>query len=114
MKKTMIALVLAASSIVSAQAADIARGKQLVDTKGCAACHGADLNSPTAPNYPRLAGQHKDYLEHALKAYKRGTKVLNGRANPTMGGMAAQLTDDEIPDVAAYIASLKGSLVLEK
>ena len=49
---------------MSAQAADIAAGKALVEKGGCVACHGKDLNAPISPDYPKLAGQHPDYLYH--------------------------------------------------
>ncbi|MEW6318247.1 MAG: c-type cytochrome, partial [Pseudomonadota bacterium] len=58
------ALMLAAT--VSAQAADIEKGKQLVEKGACVACHGAGLNAPISPDYPKLAGQHGDYIYHAL------------------------------------------------
>ena len=68
--------------------------------KGCAACHGQDGNSANA-EYPRLAGQHRDYLAKVLRDYKSGA-----RKNPIMGGMTAALTKDDIDNVAAYYGSL--------
>ncbi len=53
------------------------------------------------PEYPRLAGQHRDYLAKALRDYKSGA-----RKNPIMGGMTAALTKEEIDNVAAYYSSL--------
>eukprot|EP01030_Chromulinospumella_sphaerica_P007980 gene7980-7808_t len=76
----------------------------------CFACHGKDFNSPIDPTYPKLAGQHKDYLEHALTAYKRGD-AANGRNNAIMGGQVKALSDQDIRDIAAYLHSLPGSLV---
>ncbi len=85
----------------SAQAAgDPVAGQK--KAQACAACHGADGNS-TVPLYPKLAGQYRDYLEHALKAYKTGE-----RKNPIMVGMAASLSDQDIADLAAWYASQKG------
>lgn len=89
-------------------------GKALTAKYNCAACHGADFNSPTDPSYPRLAGQHADYLEHALTAYKRGGDGPNGRGNAIMGGMAKPLAHNDIADIAAYLSSLHGSLVKVK
>lgn len=66
----------------------------------CAACHGADGNSPVA-DYPKLAGQHATYLVSTLKAYRDGT-----RANAIMQGMAGALTDNDIADLAAYYSGL--------
>jgi cytochrome c553 len=71
----------------------------------CAACHGADGNSPTAM-FPKLAGQEEDYLYHSLKAYKSGK-----RKNPIMGAQASNLSDLDMKDLAAYFAAQKGLVV---
>jgi cytochrome c553 len=56
-------------------------------TKGaCASCHGADYAKPIDPAYPKIAGQHGDYLYAALKAYKTEGQSRHGRANAIMGG----------------------------
>jgi cytochrome c553 len=89
----------------AATAADEEAGKS--KTKTCAACHGADGNSPTAPDIPRLGGQHYDYLVAALQGYKSGA-----RKNPIMNPLAANLSPRDIQDVAAYFSSQKG-LVLK-
>jgi cytochrome c553 len=68
----------------------------------CQACHGAD-GKGTNPIYPILAGQHADYMEHALKAYRDGS-----RKNAVMSGIAAPLSDQDIADLAAYYASMEG------
>lgn len=62
----------------------------------CAACHGADGNSPSSA-YPKLAGQHASYLASTLAAYRDGSRV-----NAIMQGMAAALSDEDISDLAAY------------
>lgn len=85
-------------------------GKALTAKYNCAACHGADFNSPVDPSYPRLAGQHADYLEHALVSYKRGVDGMNGRGNAIMGGMAKPLSHRDMSDIAAYLSGLPGSL----
>jgi len=74
----------------------------------CAACHGED-GMGIAPNYPVLAGQHAEYLAHALRQYKSGV-----RTNPIMAPFVASLTDDDIDDLAAWFASLPGLVTLEK
>lgn len=94
-----------------AGAADIEAGKAAAQKYNCAACHGADYNNPIDPSYPRLAGQHEDYLRHALIAYKRGGKALNGRANAIMAAQVKPLTDKDIANIAAYLHSLPGLLV---
>ena len=89
-----------------AQAAgDIDAGK--TKAAPCAACHGADGNSPTGavPNIPIIAGQHKDYLARALDDYKTGK-----RKNPIMAGFAATLSKQDREDLAAFFASQKSGL----
>jgi cytochrome c553 len=71
----------------------------------CAACHGPDGNKPSDPTQPILAGQYYDYLVRALNDYKIGR-----RNNPIMKGFAAQLSAQDIQDLAAWFASQKSSL----
>lgn len=71
----------------------------------CQACHGTDGNAGVDPQYPRLAGQYRDYLMRALHEYRSGT-----RTNPIMAVWATQLNDQEIEDLAAYFSSLPGQL----
>jgi cytochrome c553 len=114
MKKIMtLAAVLGAASIsFGAHAAgDIDAGKAAVQKYNCAACHGADFNSPIDPSYPKLAGQHSDYLQHALTAYKRGEGEMNRRGNAIMGAQVVPLSHQDIVNIAAYLSSLPGSLV---
>lgn len=68
----------------------------------CAACHGEDGNS-AASTFPILAGQHRDYLYHALKDYKSGK-----RKNPIMSGQVANLSEADIADLAKYYSEQKG------
>jgi len=85
-----------------AAAQNAQRGAEL--SKPCAACHGADGNS-VAPNFPRLAGQHEDYLVHTLRAYRSG-----GRKNAIMASQIGSLSDQDFRDLAAFYARQKGSL----
>jgi len=62
----------------------------------CAACHGVDGNS-TNPEWPKLAGQHADYLQRQLQLYKTA-----GRENAVMAGMVITLNDQDMADLAAY------------
>ncbi|WP_159817153.1 c-type cytochrome [Colwellia sp. 20A7] len=99
MKKLILALsttVLMASPVFAGDAA-AGKGKSMM----CAACHGAEGVS-AIPIYPNLAGQKEAYLAKQLKAFKSGT-----RDDPTMKGMSAALSDEDIADLAAYYASLK-------
>lgn len=108
----VLALALLSSSAFAAD--DIAAGRALTQKYSCAACHGADFNSPIDPAYPKLAGQHKSYLEYALVGYQRGATGANGRANAIMGGQVKPLSRQDIKNIAAYLHSLPGSLVLRK
>lgn len=65
----------------------------------CAACHGADGNSVN-PEWPKLAGQHPDYIVKQLTNFKDGARV-----NPTMAPMAKPLSDQDMADLAAYFSS---------
>lgn len=85
---------------------NVAAGKK--KAAPCAACHGQDGNN-TDPNFPRLAGQHEDYLHKALQDYKSGA-----RKNAIMNGMAAPLSEQDMVDLAAYFASQKKGLGVVK
>jgi cytochrome c553 len=104
--KNTFAILAAAGLLLATQAAvadgDPAAGKD--KAQACAACHGANGIS-TSDQFPILAGQYKDYLIQALREYQKG-----GRNNPIMKGMAANLSDQDIQDVAAYFSSLPGPL----
>ena len=105
MNKLLIAIIAGTGFAVAgcAVAADVAAGKEKSQT--CAACHGADGNTPMMPEFPKLAGQPADYLEKALRDYKKGV-----RKNPMMMPMAQGLSKQDIKDLSAYYASLKGDL----
>lgn len=84
---------------------------QALLTKGnCAACHGEGLNKPIDPSYPKLAGQHADYLYVALKAYQVSENPQIGRANPIMGAQAKMFTLPELKMLANYIGGLPSDL----
>lgn len=109
-----IALIASAVSLNALAGGNIAAGKAVAEKYNCAACHGKDFNSPIDPSYPKLAGQHADYLEQALNAYKRGGDAMNGRSNAIMAGQAKPLSSQDVQDVAAYLHSLPGSLILRR
>ena len=67
----------------------------------CAACHGADGNSG-APANPKLAQQHPEYIVKQLQEFKSGK-----RANAIMSGMVAALSEDDMKNIAAWLASKK-------
>ena len=98
-----------------AHAADAANGKVLADSHNCAACHGPGLNKPVSPEYPKLAGQHADYIYWALRQYQMGTGNPHlGRNNPIMQAQVQSLSQSDMKDLAAYIESLKGDLIDKK
>ena len=93
-----------AAVALPARSADVAAGKAIAE-KVCSACHGADGNSPV-PDFPKLAGQHPDYLAKALRDYKSGR-----RKNAIMAGMVATLTPADIDNLAANFAAQPPVLV---
>ena len=100
-----------------AHAADLAAGRAVFEKLNCASCHGADAKTSVDPAYPILAGQHADYLAHALKAYQRGAAgatVANSRKNPIMGAFAVQLSSKDIQDVSAWLSSLPSDLAVHQ
>jgi cytochrome c553 len=86
----------------------IARGKALVETGGsgktvaCSICHGDALKG--LGNVPRLAGLHPIYIARQLYLFKEGSR--NGIDAQLMKRSVAQLTDEDIVALAAYLASL--------
>jgi cytochrome c553 len=101
MKKLLgLSIVLLAAPL--AHAADIAAGKAKV-AMVCSACHGAEGVS-VSEAIPNLAAQRAGYMETQLKALKDGS-----RKSPIMNAMAAQLTPEDMANVAAYFASLPGA-----
>jgi len=87
--------------------ADVA---ELLKKGNCAACHGANYNKPIDGSYPKLAGQHADYLSNALRAYKVEGNALVGRGNAIMAAQAKPYTAAELKAMATYIASLPGDM----
>lgn len=104
MKKLLAVLALAGCAN-AAFAADIvgnannAKGK----VENCIGCHGIPDYKATFPEVyrvPKIGGQTAKYIEAALHAYKKGD-----RKHPSMNGIAAGLSDQDIADVAAYYSS---------
>jgi cytochrome c553 len=80
-------------------------------TKGaCASCHGANFSKPIDGSYPKLAGQHGDYLYVALKAYQTVGNPQVGRGNAIMGGQVKQFSHAELKAMANYLATLPSEL----
>lgn len=101
MKSTYkILLALTCLATGTAMAGDAVKGKE--KSVACGACHGADGNSQS-PSFPKLAGQHQDYMVRALMDYKSGA-----RKNAIMQGQVAALSKEDMADIAAYFASQSG------
>lgn len=85
-----------------------ASGQQKGDDKGrekaavCAACHG-ETGISASPVWPNLAGQHRDYLEHAINGYREQL-----RQDPVMQGQVMSLSDEDVKELAAYYARQPG------
>lgn len=86
------------------------KAMELVAKGACTSCHGESLSKPLDPSYPKIAGQHSDYLFVALKAYKAEGNPMIGRGNAIMGGIAKQFTHAELKELANYIGSQAGEL----
>jgi cytochrome c553 len=98
MKNIAIALTLLVGLVGTVNAAgDAENGKAKSVT--CMACHGTDGNA-TITIYPKLAGQHADYIVKQLKDFKSGA-----RNNPIMAGMSAALSEQDMLDLGAYFQS---------
>lgn len=90
----VVILITTLSFLTKNAVADYSAGED--KSQVCAGCHGVDGNSQITM-YPRLAGQHKDYLQYALKGYRSGS-----RKNAIMSGFAKGLTDKDIEDLSEY------------
>jgi cytochrome c len=81
------------------------KGPDLFTSKGCPACHGPDGKKSLLPTYPRLAGQNAPYLVLAMKAYRAQDR--KGEQAMVMWGMAAQLKDAEMEQVADFLSKVQ-------
>ena len=93
----------AGAALAAGPDADAGRTKFVL----CAPCHGGDGRSGALPEYPKIAGQNKIYLVNALQAYKGGRRT--GTYAALMAETARNLTDADIENLAAYLASLDDS-----
>jgi len=105
-RATTILVAIALFPLTAAAEGDVQAGKELGYT--CLGCHGIEGYRNAYPSYrvPKLGGQKAGYLEIALRGYRDGT-----RPHPTMQAQASSLSDQEIADVAAYLASLANEKV---
>jgi len=112
-------MALGLASATPAIAGDPVQGK--VEAQVCASCHTVTGNSDN-PTFPKIAGQHESYLINSLKQYRDGANpppesTIGGiatkrllRKNAIMAGFAANLTDKQIADLAAWFASQESDL----
>jgi cytochrome c553 len=91
-----VAAYLSGANVLSQSKNDVPADKRPKATEVCLACHGTNGVGIT-PDYPTIAGQHRDYIQRALTDYQKG-----GRKNAVMAGMAANLTREDIESLAAY------------
>lgn len=112
MSKQVTMVLAALALMVALPAAAVDRGDPAAGERkagSCAACHGPQGRS-TNPQYPILAGQYADYLYRSMLAYKTGA-----RENAVMQGMVANLSEEDLWDLAAYFAEQPSELyVLER
>lgn len=94
----LAALAISAPAFAAKGNADAGKAK----AEPCKACHGESGSSAT-PDFPRIGGQHADYLAVALRHYKLGK-----RKNPIMAGQVANLSEKDMLDLAAWYASQPG------
>lgn len=96
-KGLLMASILAAGSVLAD--GNTERGEILADT--CMGCHGIPGYRNAYPSYrvPKLGGQHGDYLVTAMQGYRSGS-----RRHPTMTAQGASLSDQDMQDIAAFLA----------
>ncbi len=82
----------------------------LLQKANCVSCHGANFAKPLDPSYPKIAGQHADYMFVALKAYKSENNPAVGRNNAIMGAIVKQFSNAELKAMANYVGALEGDL----
>lgn len=80
-------------------------GKALYAEKTCSACHGKDANKPLMPDYPKIAGQNEAYIVKQMTDIKSGTRANGNSA--AMKGVMVLVSEQDIKDIAAYLAKLK-------
>ena len=97
-KQCLLMIALAIPALAASAAGDAKAGAEQAKA-ACAACHGADGNSP-APTFPSLAGQVPGYVEIQLGRFKS-----KERENAVMAGIAAPLSDEQMANLDAYFAA---------
>jgi cytochrome c553 len=83
---------------------------ELLKKGACASCHGDNFDKPIDGSYPKLAGQHADYLFAALKSYQAAGSNVTGRSNAIMATQVKQFSAAELKTLAGYIGSIPSDL----
>jgi cytochrome c553 len=104
MKKLAITALIMFGAAGTVQAAGNASAGQ-TKAATCTACHGPAGSKPIMPTYPKLAGQHASYIAKQLAEFKSAT-----RQDPTMQGMSAPLSEQDMADLGAYFAAQAASV----
>jgi cytochrome c553 len=99
----LLTLGLPAAAVATEEHAPAAQIDKLLPL--CQSCHGDKGAKPILPEYPVLAGQYTDYIEHTLKDYRAGK-----RSNPVMKAQAATLSDADIKALARYFSQQESPL----
>jgi len=102
MKKALIVttLTLCSLSLTPVQAGDADAGANTFNSRGCVGCHGPSGNKPIASNYPVIGGKPADFIATELNKFRSGE-----RQSPIMAPMSAGLSDADVDNLAAYLAT---------
>ena len=101
MKKTLVISLIALAGLINTplQAGDAGAGANAYNAKGCVGCHGLSGKKPIA-DYPVIGGKPADFLTAELNKFRSGE-----RNNPIMMPMAAGLSDADVANLSAYLAT---------
>ncbi|MES2355977.1 MAG: cytochrome c [Pseudomonadota bacterium] len=97
-------ILLTAAAVVQAAGDPVAGAKKVFQCQGCHGIPGYRTAFPDLYSVPKLGGQHPNYIVQALQEYKKGE-----RNHSTMRGIAANLSDQDMADVAAYYGGAANS-----
>jgi cytochrome c len=105
MKVSSVLAMLALAGLSVSGMANAGDGAKLYVEKTCTACHGKDGNKPLMPDYPKIAGQNKAYIEKQMADIKSGKR--NNGNSAAMAGVMVLVSDADIKDLAEYVSKLK-------
>jgi cytochrome c len=98
-------IIFAAAFGIAASGLVFADGAKLFQERTCWSCHGKDAKKPLLPEYPKIAGQNVKYIERQMLDIKNGVRTNGNSA--AMKGVMGIVSEAEIKEIAAYVASLK-------